>query len=362
MSDTTPDNGHIVDRRRVLASLAAACAVHAALLIAFALGMGTSLGAVVMPPVTIDLQAPTGPGIEPSAELPGSAGGPASGAVEKVEKASAPSPAVPAQSQSSSTGSQSSTNGGFVIPTPRAQAVEPQAPASGGAAFREAGGKTGVVQGIPSVPGPATAPSVPQVQEGKGTGSASSSGAGTSAVQRSGTGVLVPGASGSTSGSLDLGQLDKALAAGGAGKGAGRGAGTGNTTGGSSTGGSSTGGSTGSGSGGTGTGGTGTGGSGGAGQGGTGWGSSDMGKGRTMIHTVLPNLPAWVSQEGLALSVKVAFTVQPNGVVSAAKIEQSSGYGDVDASVLEAIRICLFNAVQDSAPAKGSIPYTVNLR
>ena len=81
-----------------------------------------------------------------------------------------------------------------------------------------------------------------------------------------------------------------------------------------------------------------------------------------MVLIVLPKLPARGSQQGLALSVKVAFTVLPSGVVSGATIERSSGYADVDASVIEAIRMCLFNEVQGSAPAKGSIPYTVNLR
>ena len=81
-----------------------------------------------------------------------------------------------------------------------------------------------------------------------------------------------------------------------------------------------------------------------------------------MIVPVQPKLPSWVSQQGLALFVKVAFTVLPDGIVGGAVIEQSSGYADVDASVIEAIRKCLFNAVPGSAPVKGTIPYTVKLR
>ncbi len=191
MSDTTPDRGQTVDRRRVLASLAAACAVHAALFIAFALGVGTGSGAAVLPPVTIDLQAPLG---EASSAPAGPGSSSAGGA---AQKAGIPAPAAPVQAPTPSAGSGSSTSGGFVIPSPRVQAAEPRPPASGGSAFRQAGGKTGVVQGIPSVPGPVTAPGVPPVQQGKGTGAASSSGAGGS-QQRSGTAVLVPGASGST--------------------------------------------------------------------------------------------------------------------------------------------------------------------
>jgi TonB family protein len=81
-----------------------------------------------------------------------------------------------------------------------------------------------------------------------------------------------------------------------------------------------------------------------------------------MVIKVLPKLPAWVSQQGLALSVKVAFTVLPDGVVGGAAIEKTSGYADVDASVIAAIRKCVFNPVPGSAPAKGTIPYTVKLR
>jgi TonB family protein len=81
-----------------------------------------------------------------------------------------------------------------------------------------------------------------------------------------------------------------------------------------------------------------------------------------MMVSVEPKLPPWVSQQGLALSVKVAFTVLSDGVVGGATIEQSSGYADVDARVIEAIRKCVFNAVPGSTPVKGTIPYTVRLR
>ena len=164
----------------------------------------------------------------------------------------------------------------------------------------------------------------------------------------------MPGASGPASSPLDLGALDKALAGGGAGKPGARASG---------------------GTGGTGTGGTGTGGSGGVGTGtgtgtgsGTGpgfnvrWGSPDAGKGRTLDISVKPKIPAWVSEQGLTLSVTVSFTVLADGFVSAASIERSSGYADVDARVMEAIRMWRFNSVPGVPPAKGSIPYVINPR
>jgi TonB family protein len=328
MSDTTGGNGQVVDRRRVLVCLGAALAVHGALLIVFALGLGSS-GAQVLPPVTIDLQA-TGLGSELTAPSGGASAGTAAQA-----GAPAAGPAVPA------VGKGAASSGGFVIPTPRAQPAE-TAPSSG-SAFREAGGKTGVAKGIPSVPGPSSAPAVAPVQQGSGSGASSSSGA--SAAQRSGTGVAVPGPAGSADSPLDLSKLNKAFASGGAGNGGQRAGGA-------------------AGSGGA----SGSGGAAGAGGGRAGqgynvvWGSPEAGRGRTLVFSVTPKVPPWVSEQGLTLSVKVGFTVLPDGVITASVIEQSSGYADVDARVMEAIRMCLFNAVPGAAPARGSIPYLINPR
>jgi TonB family protein len=348
MSDTTPDNGQEMDRRRVLASLAAAFGVHVVLFVAFALGLGADR-TTVFPPVTIELS-----GTEASAGAAGSSGAPGSSAGGAPGAAAAGSASVPKAATAASApaaGSQSSD--GFVIPTPRAQPIERTASSAGGPSFREAGGRTGAAKGIPSVPGPAEAPAVPPVQQGRGSGSASTAGAGASAAQRSGTGVLVPGASGPASDQLDLGALDKALAGGGAGKPGARGSG---------------------GAGGSGTGSTGSGGTGGSGGAGTGsgtgtgqgfnvqWGSPDAGKGRTLVFSVKPTIPKRVLEQGLTLSVKVSFTVLADGLISAASIEQSSGDAEVDARVMEAIRMCRFNSVPGVPPAKGSIPYLINPR
>jgi len=378
VSDATTDSGHLADRRRVLASLAAACLVHAAILVALALGVGIGVAARVTPPVTIDLLVSSEPGTDALAASTGSEGAPAGGGAENAGTAfvgpaagapaapmapAAPTaPAVPA----AASGGQGSDSGGFVIPTPRAQPSDSTTAPPTGPSFREAGGKTGVVQGIPSVPSPAPAPSVPPVAQGKGPGAAASSGAGASSVQRSGTGVLVTGSSGSaSSGSLDLSQLDKALAGGASTKGAGKGGSTGSS---GSTGGPSTGGAGGSGGSGTGAGGSGGSGAGGGAANGGGqgynisWEGAGSGKGRTLVFSVFPKIPSWVSAQGFTLSVVVSFTVQADGTITGAAIQRSSGYAEVDAPVIDAIRRCRFSPAEGAPPARGTIPYVIRVR
>jgi len=43
--------------------------------------------------------------------------------------------------------------------------------------------------------------------------------------------------------------------------------------------------------------------------------------------------------------------------VEGASVQRSSGYAEVDAAVLDAIRMCLFNAVENAPTVKGVIPY-----
>ena len=373
MSDATTDSGHLADRRRVLASLAAACLVHAALLVALALGVGIGGAVHVTPPVTIDLQLTSETGTDVLAASAGSEGAPAGGGAENAGTAfvgpaagvpAAPTaPAVPVAPAVSAapSGVQGSHSSGFVIPTPRAQPEDSTTTGAAGPAFREAGGRTGVVQGIPSVASPVPAPSVAPVQQGRGTGAAASSGAGASSTQRSGTGVLVTGSSGSaSSGSLDLSQLDKALAGGASSKGAGTGGGTGSS---GSTGGPGTGGGTGSR---PGAGGSGTGGTGGTASGGQSysvvWDKAGSGKGRSVVSKSPVNLPSWVSAQGLTLSVTVSFTLLPDGVIGGVSLQQSSGYADVDASVIDAIRRWRFTPAEGAPPARGLIPYVIRAR
>jgi TonB family protein len=45
-----------------------------------------------------------------------------------------------------------------------------------------------------------------------------------------------------------------------------------------------------------------------------------------------------VSAQGFTLSVVVSFTVQADGTITGAAIQRSSGYAEVDAPVIDAIR------------------------
>jgi TonB family protein len=69
-----------------------------------------------------------------------------------------------------------------------------------------------------------------------------------------------------------------------------------------------------------------------------------------------------VADQGLALSVAVSFAVAPDGVVAQARVTRSSGYSDVDAAVLEAVRRWRFRAAETKRTVRGSIPYTIRAR
>ena len=363
MSDTTVDNGRRadsgqrVDKKRTLASLAAAIALHGVMFAAFAFGIGIASGPPVTPPVTIDLLAAEEPGMDGAGAPGGGAGGSAAagagGTVPAV--AGLPVAAAPAAAAAPSAGGKGADASGFVIPTPRAQPSD-TTPAASAPAFRETGGRTGVVQGIPSVPSTVPAPAVAPVQQGKGAGSAASSGSGASSAQRSGTGVLVTGSSESTSGGkVDLGALDKSLASA-AGKGAGK-------PGGAGAGGAGSGAAAGAGgSGSTASGGTGGGSGSGTGSGQISWEGAEAGKGRTLVYSVSPKLPARVSAQGLSLSVTVSFTLLSDGLIGSAVVQHSSGYTDVDAAVLAAIRRWRFTPAEGATPVRGFIPYIIRAR
>jgi len=336
-----PDrDGPAEERRRSLASLGVAIFVHAGVIAVLAVTLGAFGGYPILPPVTIELQGSLRGG-EAAGSAAGGGSSPAAAVLSPSPGPVAAVPAAPAAGAGPASGSSD-----FVIPTPRSPSAS-TAPAASGPAFRESGGRTGVTQGVPSTPSPVPGPAVAPVQQGtSGSGSGSASGASASSEQRSGTGVLVGGSGQSSAGALDLGKLDKALAsAGSAGSAAGRGGSTG-------TGGSGSASGSGSGSGG---------GSGGSATGpySVEWGTPDAGKGRWLVFTVTPKLPSWVEREGLPLSVKVSFSVLADGVVTGASIQRSSGYADVDAAVVDAIRLWLFNSVPNGALVRGIIPYVI---
>jgi TonB family protein len=85
----------------------------------------------------------------------------------------------------------------------------------------------------------------------------------------------------------------------------------------------------------------------------------DPSQGREPTYTPRPQIPAWVSEQGLSLQVVVSFELAPQGVLRDVKVEQSSGYSDVDAAVLEALRRWKFRPVSSSRTVTGRIPYTI---
>ncbi len=331
------------------------------------------------PPTPVQVQAPPPPAVAKPAVTPPAAPKPSTDQAARVQPGAAPAPSVraqpqakvaqprapapqavrsqaapaaqgaavsaaPAVSPSASSGTsagagQGSGNGDFVIPTPKADATKAAAPA--GSAFRESGARTGSSAALPAVASPPESAAV----------AAGSSGAATGPVeaQRSGQGVIVNGQK-QSGGNLDLGQLDKALPKGvhlwrvrrpGSGDGSGNGErdrrvrrtrarrpgtlwdriGTG--------GGPIT------------------------------WAEAGAGRARQLVNAPKPKMPAWVGSQGLNLSVTVTFTVGADGLVSMASVAKSSGYGDVDAAVLDAIRRWRFTAVGSAEPLHGTIPYVI---
>jgi TonB family protein len=68
-----------------------------------------------------------------------------------------------------------------------------------------------------------------------------------------------------------------------------------------------------------------------------------------------------VAKQGFTLRVTISFILSPEGVVSSANIERSSGYGDVDAAVLEAVRFWRFTADDAAAPLRGTRSFLFQL-
>jgi len=216
----------------------------------------------------------------------------------------------------------------FTIPAPKSSPQAAAVPA--GQSFRETGSRAGAS----SARSPTTAPSgpSPNLPATVSAQAQSSSSGAASAPPARGEGVLVSGQTNqSAGGSLDLGALDKALA----------GAKTGAQT---------------------------------TGQTGskpqaaiTGkigdpkiiWDKPEAAKNRKPNFALSPKLPAWVATSGLTFKLTVSFTVSPEGVVSLAKINTSTGYADVDAAILEALWKWRFNSDSASGPIKGVAPIVI---
>lgn len=85
----------------------------------------------------------------------------------------------------------------------------------------------------------------------------------------------------------------------------------------------------------------------------------DPSQGREPTETPRPQIPAWVSEEGLRLQVVVSFVLTPQGVLRDVEVERGSGYSDVDSAVLEALRRWKFRPVSSTRTVTGRVPYTI---
>ena len=325
------------DRKRTLTSLAAAVGVHAVILVVLTLAFTLRSPS---PEFTIPIDVQIDSGRE--------------GAGQELSQGSASGPGLPSRAPGAAQqGKGSDASGGFVIPTVRGPAPDSAPNPGGGASFREAGGRTGTGGTLPPAQNQVLQPAGAESPAVSGSGAGFAAGAAAGSGQRSGEGVSV-GESNGSSGKLDYGKLDQALA--------GRQAGTSGAAG-TQAGAGQAGGSSGSGGGG---GSPGRAGGGSGGRGGAGdvlWDRPDANKGRMLLPPrVDPKLPAWVGKQGLTLSVIASFVVMPDGVVSLVSIDRSSGNAEVDSAVRDAISRWRFSAVKDAEPMRGLIPYVINPR
>ncbi len=82
--------------------------------------------------------------------------------------------------------------------------------------------------------------------------------------------------------------------------------------------------------------------------------------GRDPTYTPKPDIPKWVSDAGLRLTLDISFELTPQGVLDKVKIVKSCGYNDVDWAVLVAVRRWKFKAAPDSAGnLQGKVGYLI---
>jgi|GEM_PF-3593404 len=327
-----PERG---DSRRLLAALIAAVLLHIIAFAVFAI-MRFAENPANLTPVSVEL-------------MPGTLGGAAPGGAALAGPPSQAAPLTQTQQGPAAAQPRAGSDQGFVIPTPR-QGVGTEATQPSGPAFREAGSSSAQTGGAQQATSPVQVPVFPHVRtQQEGTGAAS--GGGGASAGAPAHGVLVEGGGQTPSkGSLDLGSLDK-----------------------SPSGVQGTGGPAGAESGGGG--GGGAGGNGGAG-GGAGVGSGGGGQGdyrfqwdqpaaaqaRKLLAAPRPRIPQWVSTQGLSLTVLVAFTLTPDGLLRDVNIEASCGYNEVDAAAMEAVRLWRFSADPASRPIHGLVPLAIRAR
>ena len=260
-----PERG---DSRRLLAAFLAAVLLHVVIFIAFAI---VRLAESAMEPVPVSVEL-----------MPGTLSGPALAGPPSVTAGQAPSARSAAQAGAGAAQ-------GFVIPTPRqgagAQATQPTGPA-----FRVAGPSSAQTSSAPQATSPVQEPVFPHVTPQQGTGAVTSGGNASAGGPARGQ-LVQGGGQAAAQGSLDLGSLEKSFA-----NAQGSGAEPG----------------TASGAGGGGAGGTAAEAGGGGGQG-IKWDQPAAAAVRKLLASPRPQIPPWVSKQGLRLTVLVSFTLTPDG-------------------------------------------------
>lgn len=82
-------------------------------------------------------------------------------------------------------------------------------------------------------------------------------------------------------------------------------------------------------------------------------------EGRQVVQSAQPEIPAWVSREGLRLQVAVSFVLQPSGYLRDIRIAASSGYSDVDTAVVAALRRWRFSSSPGAPDVRGEVTYLI---
>lgn len=311
--DHTMDSQN-ADSRRLLTALLLAVVLHVLFFAALAI---IRLAESPSPlPVSVDL-------------APGTLGGLAIG----PGPAAQPLVRQPGRPQPSTSGSEQ----GYTIPTPR-QGPSTEGYQPTGPAFRVEGNRAAQPSNAQQATSPVQEPVFPSSKTSQqGTGAVTTGGGTRGGAPGKGVGVLVQGGGNAPAkGSLDLGSLDaSAAAAQGTGQGSEEGGGGGRSN--------------------------------AAGGGGRGsyrfqWDQPEAGQARNLLAAPQPQIPLWVSKEGLSLTVLISFTLTPDGILDDVNIEGSSGYNEVDAAVTEAIRHWRFSADPSARPIHGLIPYAIRAR
>jgi len=85
-------------------------------------------------------------------------------------------------------------------------------------------------------------------------------------------------------------------------------------------------------------------------------------KNRSPLKTYEPEIPEWVSRQGLRLTIKVSFWLRPEGFLTDFDVYVSSGYPDVDLKIVEALRKWRFPSVSGTENVHGQITYYIGIK